>query len=304
MTIALALLADRGVLRVEGVDAARLLQDVISNDLDLLDRMPAVHAGLLSPQGKILFEFFVVRAGDAFLLETQRQAGPELVRRLSLYKLRAKVAIADVSAAYAVCVAWGAAAPQSPPSFPCYRDPRLAELGVRMLAPAGADLVELCAGLGAEPGDWHAHRIALGVPEGGRDFRFGDAFPHEADFDLLNGVSFTKGCFVGQEVVSRMQHRAVVRKRIVPIVARTPLQAGAEITAGQAAIGTVGSVAGCQGLAMLRLDRAGEARARGEVLLAAGTAVTLRRPVWAPAQALPEVLFAGGASPALSEDGR
>jgi len=302
MTIALALLADRGVVRVAGADAARLLQGVISNDVDLLDHAPALHAGLLTPQGKILFEFFLVRAGDGFLLETQRATAAELVRRLSLYKLRAKVAIADASADYAVFVAWGAAA--LAPPFPCYRDPRLAELGVRILAPTPADAAQVCSGLGARLGDWHAHRIALGVPEGGRDYAFGDAFPHEADFDLLNGVSFTKGCFVGQEVVSRMQHRAVVRKRIVPIAARAPLQAGAAITAGAATIGTVGSVAGGQGLAMLRLDRAAEAAARGEVLLADGTALVLRRPAWAPTEALPEILFAGAAPAAASEGAR
>jgi folate-binding protein YgfZ len=153
----------------------------------------------------------------------------------------------------------------------------------------------LTTDLGAECGDWHSHRIALGVPEGGRDYRFGDAFPHEADLDLLNGVSFTKGCFVGQEVVSRMQHRAMVRKRVVPIAAQQPLQAGVPITAGTAVIGTVGSVAGCQGLAMLRLDRAAEARAKGDALLAAGIAISPRRPTWAAAELFPELLFSNAA---------
>ena len=287
MTIALALLADRGVVRVAGADAARLLQGVISNDVDLLDHAPALHAGLLTPQGKILFEFFLVRAGDGFLLETQRATAAELVRRLSLYKLRAKVAIADASADYAVFVAWGAAA--LAPPFPCYRDPRLAELGVRILAPTPADAAQVCSGLGARLGDWHAHRIALGVPEGGRDYAFGDAFPHEADFDLLNGVSFTKGCFVGQEVVSRMQNRSQVRKRIVAIVGGAPLLAGAEITAGAAVIGTVGSVAGKDALALVRLDRAAEAAAKGTPLMAGGVAIALHKPDWANFELAPAV---------------
>jgi folate-binding protein YgfZ len=282
----LALLADRGILRITGEDAERLLQGVISNDMDLLKRAPAIHAAVLSPQGKILFEFFVAKAGDAYLLETQRETAAELAKRLALYRLRAKVAIADASGEYRVLVLWGAL-DGAPKQHLCYPDPRLAELGVRLVVPAACDIAALFKELNAASGDWHQHRIALGVPEGGRDYRLGDTFPHEADFDLLNGVSFTKGCFVGQEVVSRMHNRATVRKRVVAIAARVPLTPGAAITAGTAAIGVVGSVAGCQALAMLRLDRAAEARAKGEVLLAAGAEMELRRPHWAPAELLP-----------------
>jgi folate-binding protein YgfZ len=281
----LALLADRGVLRIAGEDAERLLQGVISNDMELLQRAPAMHAALLSPQGKILFEFFVAKAGDAFLLETQLETAAELARRLSFYKLRAKVAIAEASAEYRVLVLWGA--PGEPQQLLCYRDPRLAELGVRIVVPAACDIAALYKKFDAAPGDWHQHRIALGVPEGGRDYRLGDTFPHEADFDLLNGVSFTKGCFVGQEVVARMHNRAIVRKRVVAIEARVPLTPGTAITAGTAVIGSIGSVAGCQALAMLRLDRAAEASAKGEALLAADAEIKLRRPHWARAALLP-----------------
>jgi hypothetical protein len=133
----------------------------------------------------------------------------------------------------------------------------------------------------AEPDAYHAHRIALGVPEGGKDYPFGDAFPHEADLDLLHGVSFDKGCFVGQEVVSRMQHRANVRKRVVPIEGEARLASGAEVTVGTAVIGTVGSVADRQALAMVRLDRWAEAKAKGEPVRAGGVPITLRQPAWA-----------------------
>ncbi|MET0652619.1 MAG: folate-binding protein, partial [Hyphomicrobiaceae bacterium] len=131
-------------------------------------------------------------------------------------------------------------------------------------------------------------RIALGVPEAGKDYALGDTFPHEADMDRLNGVSFTKGCFVGQEVVSRMQHRAHVRKRVVPVEAMGPgeLQPGAEIALGAAVIGKLGSVAGRRALAMLRLDRAAEAKAKGQSLTTGGMEIVLRKPDWLAASDL------------------
>jgi folate-binding protein YgfZ len=127
------------------------------------------------------------------------------------------------------------------------------------------------------------------VPEGGKDYAFGETFPHEADLDQLGGVSFTKGCFVGQEVVSRMQNRASIRKRIVPVVGAAPLTTGAEVAAGAAVIGTIGSVAGTHGLALVRLDRAAEAAAKGDSLTAGGVAIALRRPDWATFELAPAV---------------
>jgi hypothetical protein len=244
----IALLADRGVVRVTGEDAEKLLQGIVSNDMDLLASQAAIHTALLTPQGKILFDFFVAKTGGGFLLETARDKAADLAKRLNLYKLRAKVDIRDVSDEYRVLALWGPS-PLSPGeitgtvSFP---DPRLTALGSRMLAEArlAADIAAATNGLEASPEDYHAHRIALGVPEGGKDYVLGDTFPHEAELDQLNGVSFTKGCFVGQEVVSRMQNRASVRKRVVPIEGDAPLTSGAEIKVGAASIGAVGSVAG------------------------------------------------------------
>jgi tRNA-modifying protein YgfZ len=281
----IAPLADRGVVRVTGADAEKLLQGVITNDMDLLASQPAIHAALLTPQGKILFEFFVVRTANGFLLETARDKAADLARRLSLYKLRAKVAIADASNDYRVLALWGDGAHSSGETTGTvtFTDPRLATLGLRILAEArfAANISAATNGEEATAEAYHAHRIALGVPEGGRDYALGDAFPHEADLDQLHGVSFTKGCYVGQEVVSRMQNRATVRKRVVPIEGAAPLTPGAEIRAGEAVIGTVGSVAGRQALALLRLDRAAEAEAKGQVLTAGGVEVALRKPDWA-----------------------
>ncbi len=281
----IALLADRGVVRVAGEDASRLLQGVITADMELLSAQPAIHAALLTPQGKILFDFFVLKAPGGFLLETAADKAADLAKRLTMYKLRAKADIQDRSAAYRAFAEWGSApanvgAASETHIFP---DPRLGALGWRGLT--GARLVSGIAsaigGLDASPEDYHAHRIALGVPEGGKDYAFGDTFPHEADLDQLNGVSFSKGCFVGQEVVSRMQNRASVRKRVVPVAAEATLTPGAEVKAGAAVIGSVGSVAGTQALALVRLDRAAEAAAKGDRLTAGGVAITLRKPQWA-----------------------
>ena len=282
----IALLPDRGVVRVTGADAAKLLQGVITNDMDHISGQGALHAGLLSPQGKILFEFFVVPSPEGFCLETARAKAAELAERLKMYRLRADVDIKDASADYTVAAVWGGSkyAPRGHGPAPLwFADPRLPGLGNRELATLRSDWA-----LGAENADsatqeeYHAHRIGLGVPEGGKDYAFGDAFPHEALFDQLNGVSFEKGCYVGQEIVSRMQNRGTARRRIVPVVAETALPAsGAAITAGDVEIGTLGSVDGARALAPIRLDRAAEFINRGETLRAGDVAVRIDLPRWA-----------------------
>jgi folate-binding protein YgfZ len=282
----IALLPDRGVVSVTGADAAKLLQGVITNDMDHIASQGALHAGVLSPQGKILFEFFVVPSPDGYCLETARTKAAELAERLKMYRLRADVDIKDASADYTVAAVWGGGeyAPRGDGPAPVwFADPRLPTLGHRELATLRSDWA-----LGAEDADsatqedYHAHRIGLGVPEGGKDYAFGDAFPHEALFDQLNGVSFKKGCYVGQEIVSRMQNRGTARRRIVPVVAEAALPAsGAAITAGGVEIGTLGSVDGVRGLAPIRLDRAAEFIDKGETLRAGDIAVRIDIPSWA-----------------------
>jgi folate-binding protein YgfZ len=143
-------------------------------------------------------------------------------------------------------------------------------------------LLASIGGASASSEAYHTHRIGLGVPEGGRDFVFGDTFPHEALLDQLHGVSFAKGCFVGQEVVSRMQHRSTVRKRVVPVNAETPLESGpVPVLAGAVEIGRLGSVAGARGLALLRLDRVAEATRDGIPVTAGGVAVEVEVPPFA-----------------------
>ena len=273
-----ALLSDRSVLRVTGADTHKLLQGVITNDLNGAQHGLGIHSGLLSPQGKILFDFFVVTAGDGFLVEVAKDKAAELVKRLGFYRLRAKVDITE-EPSFAVVAAWGGE-PRLPEGAIAYADPRLPELGVRVLLPGGEAVASLGCTVAAEA-DYHALRIRLGVPEGGRDYVFGEAFPHDALFDQLNGVDFKKGCFVGQEVVARMQHRGMARKRVVPVEGDAPLIAGANVEAGGLPIGSIGSVDGAFGLALLRLDRVEDAVSTGTPLMAGETRITLRRPSFA-----------------------
>jgi folate-binding protein YgfZ len=282
----MALLPDRGVVRVAGPDAEKFLNGTITADLSALARQDAVHSALLTAQGKVLFEFFALRApGGGLLLETARDVADDLVKRLKMFMLRAKVEAENVSPTYEVAALWGGTPPAGPTRI-VYADPRLPDLGWRMLAPVPP-------GFRADPGDvkgeaewttteaYHAHRVALGVPEGGRDYAFGETFPHEADLDLLHSVSFTKGCFIGQEVVSRMKHRGTARRRVVPVQGKAALTPGAAVMMGEVEIGRIGSVAGKRGLAMMRLDRAAEAAAKGEPLRAGGVDIRLGKPAWA-----------------------
>jgi folate-binding protein YgfZ len=273
------LLAARGVLRVRGGDARKYLQGLITNDIGKAQGAAAIHAGLLSPQGKILFDFFIVPEGDGFLIDVAQEKADELQKRLVFYRLRAQVEIA-AEPSLVVAAAWGGT-PRLPEGATLYADPRLPELGFRMMIPKGTAAPDLACEDATEE-DYTAFRIGLGVPEGGRDYAFGDAFPHEALFDQLNGVDFKKGCYVGQEVVSRMEHRGTARKRIVPVEGNAPLPAsGTSVEADGVPIGTLGSVSGASGLALIRLDRAEEALAGGKGLTAGGIKLALRRPAFA-----------------------
>jgi tRNA-modifying protein YgfZ len=274
-----ALLQRRGVIRVAGADARKYLQGLITNDIDKAQDDRAIHAGLLSPQGKILFDFFVVAADGGYLLDVAKDKAGELVTRLGFYRLRAEVEVAEVPD-LAVAAAWDGD-PRLPQGAIAYPDPRLAELGLGIILPASINAAELgCAQ--ASEADYDALRISLGVPEGGLDYGFGEAFPHEALFDQLNGVDFAKGCYVGQEVVSRMEHRGTARRRVVPVEGERPLPApGSTIEVGNMPIGNIGTVSGASGLALVRLDRAEEALARGTPLTASGVKLKLLQPSFA-----------------------
>lgn len=274
-----AILEDRGVVGVGGADAAKFLQDLVTADIEAVGSGAAGYGGLLTPQGKILFDFLVYREADRFLLDTPRMAAPELAKRLLFYRLRAKVEVADLTDSHRVIAAWGS--DERPAAIAFLPDPRLPALGFRAIAPA-SDAVGLPGWTPADTTAYHTHRIALGVPEGGVDFAFGQAFPHDADMDQLGGIDVHKGCYVGQEVVSRMEHRATARRRIVVAQAESALPAtGTPIAAGGRALGELASVAGARGLARVRIDRVKEALDAGVPVEAGGVAVSLAIPGWA-----------------------
>jgi folate-binding protein YgfZ len=280
-----ALLPERAAIRITGEDATHFLQGLVTSDVASLEAGAARFAALLTPQGKILFDFIVVAVaadeGGGFVLDAPCALEADLVLRLGFYKLRAKVEIARRPDLAVAAVLEGAA----PADFGLgYSDPRHAGLGTRIVLPAtGAEAALREAGFALGQSDeWQKKRIALGVPEGGQDFTYGDTFPHEADMDQLGGVDFHKGCFVGQEVVSRMEHRGAARTRVVPIAYEhgAPI-GGVEVKIGERAAGFLGSTANGRGLAKIRLDRVEEGLAANERLSAGNIPIRLVKPDWA-----------------------
>jgi folate-binding protein YgfZ len=278
-----AFLADRGVVKVSGDDARDFLNGLVTTDVTLLRPGLGRFGALLTPQGKITADFLITEApsghGGGFLIDCPRALAQPLADKLGFYRLRAKVGIENLSDSLGVLAAWDGD-PSIKPDL-TFADPRNAALGWRILVPEelkqkvadliGADLVDSSA--------YDAHRIASVVPRGGLDFMYGDAFPHETNMDRLNGVDFDKGCYVGQEVVSRMQHRGTARTRIVKVVLDGPApEPGATILAGDKPVGTMGSTSGDNGLALIRVDRAADADAAGTPLTAGGLAIRLAEP--------------------------
>jgi folate-binding protein YgfZ len=281
-----ALLPDRGVVKVAGADARSFLNGMLTTDVTKVTPGQARFGALLTPQGKIIVDCIVAEAlsedGGGFFLDCPKALAIELMQRLNFYKLRAKVICEDLSAVLGVLAIWDGSGDSEYGLL--YADPRLPALGRRMMLPPHLEKT-VAEDLGAELADasaYEAHRIALGVPRGGLDFAYGDAFPHETDMDQLAGVDFDKGCYVGQEVVSRMEHRGTARNRIVPVTAESfAPDAGVPVMAGDKQIGTTGSHAGGRGLAMIRLDRLADARAAGAPLIAGGMPIEAHKPDWA-----------------------
>jgi folate-binding protein YgfZ len=283
-----ALLPDRGVVKVAGDGARAFLNGLLTTDIGEVTPDRPKFAALLTPQGKIVADCIVAEApaadGGGFFLDCPRALAGTLVEKLNFYKLRAKVICEDLSEVLGVMAVWDGTGDTEYGLV--YADPRLAALGRRIMVPPHL-AKETAADLGAallEATAYEAHRIALGIPRGGLDFIYGDAFPHETDMDQLAGIDFDKGCYVGQEVVSRMQHRGTARNRVVPVTtgpsAFAP-DAGIPVMAGDKTVGLTGSSAGNLGLAMLRLDRVADAQAAGLPLIAGGVTLQPQRPAWA-----------------------
>jgi tRNA-modifying protein YgfZ len=278
-----AFLPDRGVVKVSGEDARNFLNGLVTSDLTELKPGLGRFGALLTPQGKIIADFLITETpaghGGGFLIDAPRALAQGLADKLGFYKLRAKVLVENLSDGLGVLAAWDGEPAMKPDLS--FADPRNAALGWRILVPG--DLKQKVADLvGADLVDsslYEAHRIATGVPRGGLDFIYGDAFPHETNMDRLHGVDFDKGCYVGQEVVSRMQHRGTARTRTVKVVLDGPSpEVGATILAGDKPVGTMGSTAGENGLALVRTDRVADALDAGLVLTAGGLGLRLAEP--------------------------
>ena len=264
-------LTDRGIVAVSGDEAEGLLNRLFTNSMLGMPSGTARYAALLSPQGKLLFDFLVFRRPDAFWIDVPQAQAADLARKLTLFKLRAKVTI-ELREDLAVAAAWDGVLMEAPGA--AYRDPRHNDLGYRIVATP-----EQLGGFVTDPAGYEAHRVGLGIPRGGVDFAYGDTFVHDANLDLLHGVDFGKGCYVGQEVVSRVHHRGSARKRIVKLAFYgDPPAPGAGMTAGTLQIGHVTSVVDHEGLATARTDRLEEAETTSLPVLAGETLVGIVLP--------------------------
>ncbi|BCG95933.1 CAF17-like 4Fe-4S cluster assembly/insertion protein YgfZ [Mesorhizobium sp. 131-2-1] len=269
-----ALLKDRALISVSGPDAEHFLQNILTTDLDALATGEAKPGALLAPQGKILFDFLISREGDnGFRLECRADIADDFLRRLTLYRLRAKAEIAKQDQVL-VTVAWGDDSTASDSDSMTLADTRFRDLAVKRSYGAAAD--------GGDVAAWQALRIANGIAESGTDYPLGDAFPHDVLLDETGGVGFRKGCYVGQEVVSRMQHRGTARRRVLIASAQAPLPGpGTELTVAGRPVGTLGSTAGATGLAIARIDRVKAALDAGHPIMAGDVTVSLAIPPFA-----------------------
>lgn len=285
----------RGLLTVTGDDQRTFLQGLISNDVNRVDATRAIYAGFLTAQGRYLHDFFVTELNGALYLDCESPRLDDLRKRLSLYRLRSKAAVAPATADLAVVAMWGAESLAAldlsdeagqAKSFHggiVYVDPRLAALGARAVLPR--DGLGKLAEMGFAPGEpaaYEALRLSLGIPDGSRDLPVEKALLLENGFDELHGIDWTKGCYVGQEVTARMKYRALIRKRLMPVRIDGPAPAaGTPIMLDAEEAGEMRSAAGAFGLALLRLDVVEMAAREAKPLTAGGVNLTPIRPSWA-----------------------
>jgi hypothetical protein len=263
----LANLTSRALIRIAGPDWRDFLQGLLTQDVETLKDGEARFAALLTPQGKLMFDLFVIGQSDGCLIDVATERRAALIQRLTIYRLRAKVEIAADERP--VTALWPAGALGQG----WVVDPRLAALGLRGYGaetPADAALADEAA--------YDAHRLALGVPDPAGDAPSETTYPIEANFDLLAGIDFKKGCFVGQETTSRMKRRGQIKNRMLPIVfVGEPPAYGAEVLAGTLRAGEVRTGADGRAMALLRLDRID-----GEALTVDGRPVRVERPAFLP----------------------
>ena len=278
-----ALLSNRGVIKLSGEDAKTFLNGLITTDTTKLEPGAGRFGALLTPQGKIVADYLITEVpvghGGGLLIDCPRALAQPLATKLGFYKLRAKVSVENLSDAFGILAVWGGE-PAVKPDL-CFADPRAEDLGWRILIPPelAAKTATLVGAKMTDEAAYEAHRIACGVPRGGVDFNYGDAFPHETNMDHLHGVDFDKGCYVGQEVVSRMQHRGTARTRTVRVTfdGGAP-DASVPILANDKQVGTMGSSAHNSGLATVRIDKVSDALDASTPLMAGNVAIHVADP--------------------------
>ncbi len=285
-------LEDRGVIAVTGEDRTAFLQGIVSNDMNKLAPERSGYGAFLTPQGKYLFDFFMAIDGETLLIEGEAERLGDFIKRLSMYKLRAKVDLADASGRYAVHAAFGDGVAASlgldetrgtskqVDGGVAFVDPRLAAAGVRVLAsPDKAKSLFAAADMEpADPAGYDRHRLSLGLPDASRDLVVDKATLMESGFDELGGIDWQKGCYMGQEVTARMKHRGLVKKRLMPVViAGEAPEPGTDVTLDGRNVGEMRSASGDRGMALLKLDTL---NADGD-LEAGGAKLTPERPDWA-----------------------
>jgi folate-binding protein YgfZ len=258
-------LPHRGVIAVSGADRVTFLNGLVSNDVALAAPGRAVWAAMLSPQGRYLMDFFILYDTDRLLLDAPREHIPDLIKRLSRFRLRSNVTLDDFSDTLHVHAAWSGLPPEIPLTAP---DPRLPEAGLRSLSETIFESDTTTAA-------YTAHRIALGLPDGPPDLEPEKTLLLEAGFDELNGVDWQKGCYMGQELTARTKYRGLVKRRLIPVSLESSAPSpGTPILAEGAEVGTIRSAAGALALAMLRTD------ALAKPLIAGSSLVTPHKPAW------------------------
>jgi tRNA-modifying protein YgfZ len=257
-------LPNRSLIRVSGAEAAHFLHNLVTADTVGLGAGELFAGALLTPQGKILFDFLVSREGGGFVLDCRSGIAAEFAKRLKFYRLRAKVDI-EVQEQALAAVSW-----ETDSSSGGLRDARFGR-EKPVIRSYGAES-------GGQEADYVRLRIENGVAEGGSDYAFGDVFPHDVNLDQIGGVSFAKGCYVGQEVVSRMQHRGTARRRVLIASGDGALASGAEITTAGRSIGALGSALENRALALTRIDKVKDAMDEGVEILAGGVPIRLSLP--------------------------
>lgn len=267
-------LLERGILALHGLDRQNFLQSLISQDIQLCRPQYPLYAGFLNPQGKFLHDMIIFDCGDHFLIDCEGSRVDDLLRRLTTYKLRANISIKNVTDDYTVWASWG----EAPTITQDYLlDPRLKELGYRKIASKSDTPSPPYASFS----EYDLHRLSLAIPDGSRDMIIDKSNLLEGNFDLLNGINWHKGCYIGQELTARLHYRNLLKKRLYPVVLEgPPVESGADLLFEDEVIGTMRSSFQNRGLALLTIEKANAAVQSKSPLHCKGTALIPSEPFW------------------------